>query len=128
MIIDPYNARVRELFTDLRHAGTLPDAVTVTREDQGISIELSAALLEGRIDKLRYRMRGCPHSMAACEAICRQFEGAAPAQLFDFSAVELMQTLAVPAAKSGRILALEDTVRELETALRGPKSSAGQDE
>ena len=127
MIVDPYNARVRELFADLRHAGTIPDSVTVSRDDQGISVELSASLVAGRLDKLRYRIRGCPHSMAACEAICREYEGAAPAKLFDFSAVELMQTLAVPAAKSGRILALEDTVRELETALRDPKSSAGQD-
>ncbi|MGI9219904.1 MAG: iron-sulfur cluster assembly scaffold protein [Woeseiaceae bacterium] len=127
MMVDPYNSQVRELFADTRHAGPLADAVRVTNDAQGVAMELLATAQAGRVKALRYRVRGCPHSIAACEAICRELEGEAVSSLEKFSVMQLMQSLAVPAAKSGRILALEDTVRRLELALREAQTSAEQD-
>ena len=126
MQFEPYNALVREYFADTRHAGTLPDAVSVANDEQGVSVEMSASVSGDMIDTLRFRIRGCPHSVAACEAICRQLEGEKVERLEDFSVQELMQSLAVPAAKSGRILLLEDVARQLGTALRQTESAIEQ--
>ena len=126
MQFEPYNAHVREYFADTRHAGTVPDAITVANDEQGVSVEMSAGVAGGAIEALCFRIRGCPHSVAACEAICRQLEGEKVERLEDFSVQELMQSLAVPAAKSGRILLLEDVVRQLGKALRQAKSATEQ--
>lgn len=123
---EPYNDRVREYFADPRHAGTVPDAISVANDEQGVRVEMSGSASGGMIEALRFRVRGCPHSIAVCEAICRQFEGERVERLEEFSVQELMQSLAVPAAKSGRILLLEDVVRQLATALRKTESATEQ--
>ena len=71
--------------------------------------------------KLRFRAWGCPHVIAACEAVCRRYEGSAPAALEAFETARIMEDLAVPAEKTGRILIVEDTVRSLRAAIRDRK-------
>lgn len=124
---EPYSARVRELFADTQHAGTTADATSVASDDQGVIVEMSASAPNGRIESLRYRIRGCPHCIAVCEAVARENLGKDIAVLENFSVAELMQSLAVPAAKSGRILALEDTVRQLGIALRAVQTPVESD-
>jgi len=68
---------------------------------------------------LRFRARGCPHLIAACEAFCAAFEGREVDALLEFTAGDLMQRLPVPVEKTGRILVLEDAVRALGKSLRG---------
>lgn len=123
---DPYNPRVRELFAKPAHAGKLAGAVVVARSDQGIRVELSAHFAKDRLEQLRYRVWGCPHSIAACEASCAELEGRAVRHAEEFSVTELMQSLAVPAEKSARILVIEDMVRQLGAALRQSTQSNGQ--
>ena len=118
MILDPYNAQVRALFANTAHAGSLADAASVSANDQGVHLELSATSRDGLVGDMRFRIRGCPHLIAATEAVCAEYEGQAPSELDNFLAADLMQSLAVPAEKSGRILVLEDTVRMLGAALR----------
>jgi NifU-like protein involved in Fe-S cluster formation len=127
MITDPYNARVREFFTNTAHAGTITGAPEAYCDEQGVRAVLSAAVREDRVQRLQYQVRGCPHCIAACEAICADLEGQDVAALEKYSVADLMQSLAVPAQKSGRILALEDTVRRLGAALRGAISPQEQD-
>ena len=119
---DPYNARVRELFAAPAHAGTLAGSVRAKCDDQGVQVVLSASTANGVVDQLRYRVSGCPHVIASCEEICIELEGQTLSRLEEFSSAGLMQSLAVPAQKSGRILALEDTVRQLGAALRESSS------
>lgn len=123
---DPYNARVRALFAHPAHAGHLPGAVTVTNADQGVRIELSASAEQGRLAAIRFRAWGCPHSIAACEAACAALEGRAVDAAGQFLAREIMQSLAVPAEKSARILVIEDTVRLLGAALQESATSGRQ--
>lgn len=118
MSTDPYNAQVRELFANTRHAGSLTDAVTAKKNEQGVRIELSAQCSDGAIELLRFRAWGCPHVIATAEAVCAEYEGQTASQLERFSVADVMQRLAVPAEKSGRIIVLEDTVRLLGAALR----------
>lgn len=126
MSADPYNSRVRTLFADTAHAGSLANAVSVRNSEQGVYIEMSARGSGGVLERLRFRASGCPHFIAAAEAVCAEFEGQATSGLEEFSAADLMQSLAVPAEKSGRILVLEDTVRSLGAALRESSSPTEQ--
>lgn len=115
---DPYSDTVRRLFAAPEHAGDLENAPTGYFEDQGLRIRLSAAMESGTIRALRFRAYGCPHVIAACEVICREFEGKPLAALEAFDSAQIMTDLAVPAEKTGRILVVEDTVRSLVAAIR----------
>ena len=119
MTSDPYSARVRELFAGPEHAGDLenPDR-RVQINEQGVRVALAAAIEGDIITALRFRAWGCPHLLAAAEAFCRAFEGGPASALPAFSAAEIMQTLAVPREKLGRILVLEDAVRSLGQSVR----------
>lgn len=115
---NPYSDVVRRLFTAPEHAGSVDGAVTAGVEDQGLRIQLFAIVDGALLERLAFRAWGCPHTLAACEAFCANFEGRPAAALAEFSASELMQSLAVPVEKTGRILVLEDAVRALGTAVR----------
>jgi NifU-like protein involved in Fe-S cluster formation len=115
---DPYSKSVRELFATTPHAGVIDGGVSVRAEDQGVRLELSALTIGDRLRKLGFRAWGCPHLIAAAEAFCAGYEKQEVAHLQQFSAAELMQTLAVPVEKTGRILVLEDAVRSLGAAIR----------
>ena len=120
---DPYNAKVRELFADTAHAGDLDDAATGYFEDQGLKVRLAASVDDGKLSELRFRAYGCPHVIAACEWICRKFEGEPVEALEGFETGQIMADLAVPAEKTGRILVIEDTVRSLGQAIRDRKTT-----
>ncbi len=118
MIVDPYHATVRAYFKNPEHAGEVRNGAIGYFADQGMRIRLSAEVASGDLKRLRFLAWGCPHVIAACEAFCRQFEGRAASDLEDFETGPIMQDLAVPIEKAGRILVLEDTVRSLGQAIR----------
>lgn len=115
---DPYHAKVREFFWDTEHAGDIDGEASGYFADQGMRIRLSARCKDGTITEMRFRAWGCPHVIAAAEAVCRHYEGRPSQELEDFSTVQIMQDLAVPVEKTGRILVLEDTVRSLARAIQ----------
>ncbi len=116
---DPYNATVRSLFADLRHAGDLQSDYNVTlrasagREAPGVGIVLVAGVSGGELRQLKFRAYACPHLIAACEYVCRRYNGKPLSMLARFSQQEVMETLAVPVEKTGRILLLEDAIGSL---------------
>ena len=118
MIGDPYSEQVRTLFGETAHAGVLDGAATAFVDDQGVRVQLSADINDESITAMRFQAWGCPHVIAAAEAVCAGYEGRAVSDLDVFSAAELMQSLAVPTEKSGRILVIEDAVRALGAAIR----------
>ena len=118
MSTDPYNSVVREYFADTRHCGDIAGAAIGYFEDQGIRIRLAADVVDGQLALLCFRAFGCPHVIAAAEAVCRQFEGHRVEDLEQFNTAQIMQQLAVPVEKTGRILVLEDTVRSLGQAIQ----------
>ena len=115
---DPYSARVRELFDDPVHAGRPERGLSVQVEDQGVRIRLSAVCAGGEIGALGFQVWGCPHLIAAAEEFCAGYEHRQARDLLAFSSAELMQSLAVPVEKTGRILVLEDAVRSLGSIVR----------
>ncbi len=123
MSTDPYSARVRELFSVPQHAGWLDNAVQVAVEDQGVCVNLFAAVDAGMLQTLRFQAWGCPHVIAAAEAFCAGYEGRPITDLLEFSASDLMQSLSVPVEKTGRILVIEDAVRSLGSNARDASNS-----
>jgi NifU-like protein involved in Fe-S cluster formation len=119
MSTDPYSSIVRELFARPSHSGALEGAFQSYVDDQGLRIRLYATVSGDRIDRLRFQAWACPHVIAAAEAFCADCEGAPVEDLLEFSSSDLMQSLAVPVEKTGRILVLEDAVRSLGSVIRG---------
>ncbi|MDX1498678.1 MAG: hypothetical protein R3176_02195 [Woeseiaceae bacterium] len=117
MSADPYSPEVRRLFAAAEHARIPPGGAVVRQDADGVSIELGARASAGRLEQMGFRAYGCPHVIAAAEAVCGRFEGRPVASLAEFAVGELMQSLAVPAEKTGRLLVLEDAVRMLMHAL-----------
>ena len=117
MNTEPYSDVVRRLFADPAHAGVLEQGSSVLIEAQGVRVELSAVVKDGRLAALRFRTWGCPHLIAAAESFCASFEGLDVAQLETFTGAPISEKLDVPVQKTGRILVLEDAVRSLHAAL-----------
>lgn len=118
---DPYSPLVRKLFKAPEHAalsaGQPSDGASVYTEGQGVAVRLNAIIGADGSLALTFRARGCPHFLAACEWFCRHHSGKASAELGIFKPAEIMQTLGIPAAKSARILTLEDAVTGLMACL-----------
>jgi len=116
---DPYNDEVRACFENPVHAGELEgDYAQVLEADvresrEGARLVLCAGLNGGKIATLRFRARGCPHLIAAAEMLCSSLEGAEAAQLAALTVSDLMDRLAVPDSKTGRLLLVEDAARAL---------------
>jgi len=124
---DPYSTLTRKLFAAPEHVATSggePETgSSVYTEAQGVRIRLSAVAEGGLITELRFRARGCPHVIAACEWLCRSIEGKPIQSLDEFKPAAIMQALAVPVAKTGRILVLEDAARALGQRLSRTQES-----
>lgn len=122
---DPYSADVRRLFASPAHAGALDHGVTVRRSGNDVVIEISAIAVGPRLESLRFRAYGCPHTLASCEAVCEAFEGQTVEKLADFTAESWRERLDVPVEKTGRLLVLEDTISALRMALVEEASPSG---
>ncbi|MDZ7643218.1 MAG: hypothetical protein U5K76_02650 [Woeseiaceae bacterium] len=109
---DPYNAAVRALFAEPRHAG-VAGGPAVTVERGGVRIELGARLAGRDLAELRFRAFGCPHVIAALERFCAGHEGRPCADLQNFSVAGTMDALEIPVGKTGRILLVEDAIHAL---------------
>lgn len=109
----PYNARVRAHFAAPAHAGELGSGRSVRLDAQDVRLQLAATVSNGIVEAARFRAWGCPHTIAAAEAACAALEGRPVVTLLDFSMRDLMEELAVPVEKTGRILVIEDAVRSL---------------
>lgn len=125
-----YNERVRRYFWDAAHAGDPPPGCGTARSAEaaeggaGARILLTAVTDNGVLVALRYRVFGCPHLIAATEAVCERFEGAPVQTLADMNVLQLVRSLEIPVEKTGRILLLEDAVRSLYAKLK-PTTNEG---
>ncbi|HLT89761.1 MAG TPA: iron-sulfur cluster assembly scaffold protein [Woeseiaceae bacterium] len=115
---EPYAPAVRSRFANPAHAGDLPPGYAVAAaaeaaDGNGCRIRIVAAAGNGVVTALRFRCFGCPHLIAAAEAACETYEGRPAAALRAFETQALMEELAVPVEKTGRILLLEDALLAL---------------
>ena len=97
-------------------AGDLPPgpAVVVARagdREQGCEVQFSLAVVDGRVREARFRAFGCPQVIAAASWLTERLVGAGRDELAAWDWREAVEALAIPPAKFGRLLVLQDAVR-----------------
>jgi nitrogen fixation NifU-like protein len=118
-----YSSEVRERFAHPSNVGRLPvaaDVITASAGsiEQGVKFWLYARVALGRIEELKYRVYGCPHSIAAVSLASEQLVHLELETLDRWQWRQVAEKLDVPAEKRGRLLTLEDAVRALAKAWR----------
>ena len=114
-----YSELVRQYFANPVHAGLLSDEYNdsivgeAAESETGARIVLSALVDKDTIRVLRYQAFGCPHLIAAAEAFCNEAEGKSVTALAELDVNGLMNRLAIPVEKTGRVFILEDAARAL---------------
>lgn len=114
-----YSELVRHYFANPVHAGHLSDEYNASVEaeaaesENGARVILSALVDGDTIVSLRYEVFGCPYLIAAAEAFCDETEGQPVAALAAPDVSKLMETLAIPVEKTGRLFILEDAAKAL---------------
>ena len=124
MIADPLGAPLRGLFEQLAHAGELPALAGARRlegeagrEALGTRVRFELAVRDDCIQAVRYRVYGCPWTLATCEWLAGRLEGQ-PAQTPAVGRpLDWAQELAIPAARLGRLLVIEDALLAALTRL-----------
>lgn len=116
---DPrYSAEVLRRFRDLPGLGeaAVDGAVRVRGRagdrEQGTEVELTLAIHAGRVAEARFRAFGCPHLLAAASWLVEQLDGSDRAALEAWDWRAVAAALEVPPAKFGRLLTLQDAVRD----------------
>lgn len=118
-----YSFQVRERFAAPLNIGELaPGADVISAAagsvEQGAKFWLYARIDADRIKELKYRVYGCPHTIAAISITTEELHGAGLEQLEGWTWRSVASRLEVPAHKRGRLLALEDAIRQLARAWR----------
>ena len=118
-LIEPYNEEVLARFAKPIHAGDVEadyDSVLGADAEQavdGARIRLSAGIDAGRVAVIRFRAWGCPHLIAAADALCEEASGKMLEELAGWKAGTLAERLAVPRSKARLMFLLEDALRSI---------------
>jgi cysteine desulfurase len=107
---------VRELFSRLQGAGSLPDSAgTVLRGEAGEPsgeawVRLHLRVSADTVIEARFQALGCPHTLATASWLVMQLAGRSRAQAQPGSPRAWARTLEVPVEKLGRLLLIEDAL------------------
>lgn len=98
-------------------AGTLAEGATrVVGEAGGPGreawIRFRLAVRDGTVRKASFKAYGCPHTLAAAGWVAARLEGRGRAELVPGAPADWARVLDVPAEKLGRLLVIEDALRE----------------
>ena len=112
-----YSALVTQHFHRPSNAGRLEGSnvveASVGRIDQGAHFRFTADIRDDRIDAIKFEAYGCPHCIAAASWLTERLTGTNLSELQSWSWREVERALEVPAEKRGKLLLLEDAVRQL---------------
>jgi len=116
-----YSPTVVDHFEQPRNGGRFEAGEGVIRGTagsiaQGTMFVLSARVVGGRIEEVRFEAYGCPHCIAAGSWLSERLVGLTRDELRDWRWRDADQALQFPKEKRGRLLILEDAVRALSGA------------
>ena len=129
MAEDPrYSAEVRRRMDSLAGAQQLPARTSVAAGaagdvEQGARVEFEFQVQDERIARGAFRAYGCPHLIAAASWMTDRMRGEGRDALAAWDWREAAQVLDVPPAKYGRLLTVQDAVRDAARNWPGPGRS-----
>ena len=80
--------------------------------EQGAEVELDLAVDDKCVLEARFRAFGCPHLVAACSWLTEAVRGRTLADLQAWDWQEAARALQIPPAKFGRLLTMQDALRQ----------------
>jgi nitrogen fixation protein NifU and related proteins len=80
--------------------------------EQGARVEFEFQVDSTRIVRGRFRAFGCPHLIAAASWVTDRLRGATREEIAAWDWREVADALAVPPAKFGRLLTVQDALRD----------------
>jgi len=116
--VDPrYSDEVLRRLREASGAGDLPDGPGIARgragdREQGAEVAFEFAVRDGRIGEARFRAYGCPHFLAGASWLTERLHGCGRDDLLAWDWREVADALTVPPAKFGRLLTLQDAIRD----------------
>ena len=121
-----YSLEVQERFRSPAGAGEFaeetPLVVAGEAEDRTLNVwfRFQIAVSGTVICAARFRVFGCPHSIAAAAWVVNELEGRDVAAIHELDVHELRRKLEAPVEKLGKLLVLEDALRACSSALNDP--------
>ena len=109
-----YSEAVRRYFDAPVNAGPLPGHAArgeAGEREQGIHVVFWARVQDGRIEDISFQAFGCPHSIAACCLATERLRGQAAEAMLELAPESLAAPLEMPAEKMGRLLVIQDALR-----------------
>jgi hypothetical protein len=115
----PLSPRVQDLFRRLPRGGAPePGSGPWVKGRAGFRREGTEVLFhlqlrpDGTVSGVRFQAFGCPHTLAATAWVAEQLPGRRIEALVPGSPLDWAATLAVPVSKLGRLLRIEDALRD----------------
>jgi len=115
---DPrYCSEVLRRLRDAPGAGSPPPGLplatgTAGHREQGVDVRFDLAVHGDRVVEARFRAFGCPHVIAVASWLTERLQGARREDLTAWDWQEAARALEVPPAKFGRLLTIQDAVRD----------------
>ena len=79
--------------------------------EAGTWVVFSGWVQDGRVSHLEAQVFGCPDTRLACDRVVHVLAGGGRAQISGLDPLALGQTLGIPLAKAGRLLIIQDALR-----------------
>ena len=79
--------------------------------EAGTWVVFSGWVQDGRVSHLEAQVFGCPDTRLACDRVVHLLAGGGRAQISGLDPLALGQTLGIPLAKAGRLLIIQDALR-----------------
>lgn len=122
---EPYAPIVAEYFERVPLAGPLDDrgdddgadatadlfSGAAGHREHGTEVIFHARIRDRRIVEIRYQVFGCPHTIAACGLAAEGLTGQPVDALRKLTPASLAELLVLPAEKMGRMLVIQDALR-----------------
>jgi NifU-like protein involved in Fe-S cluster formation len=113
----PYSSRVVEYFSHTPNAGIPAGdepnlfSGSAGNREHGTEIVFHMRVQDGSVDAMGFQVFGCPHTIAACCLATEMLTGRPAGALTELTPESLCTALEVPVEKKGRILVLQDALR-----------------
>ena len=112
-----YSRIVTDYFARPANAGELPDGQggvfrgAAGDREHGTEVVFHLRPANGEIAAISFQAFGCPHTIAACSLATEQLVGQPVEALVELTAASLADAIGAPVEKMGRMLIVEDALR-----------------